>query len=317
MRAKTVLFLLVFLAIGALSWSSAQAGGVRIGIGIPIGIGVGPAYPPPPYYYGYPYGYYPRPVYVYPQPVYVQPQPTYVQGPFTSNRRRPRSSPTIRRRRPRIRPRPRHLRYRHHRFRRPLQPLPSLREPDYKIRIPGKILRPVSLFMARRAFSFGKFRPITARDVHAQMTLQLPREVAARQIPFQFVPLPAGTTEQDYVAAAFDIRPLQDKDASITFDFSGLSNRTNPVATFTPHYAKFSFRPYIAQASSPRHRSISGHRGLGRRGPKSRRCIQFMGWSWWPSITHVSQSPRRHSVGKLAQYARLGASGDLLDYPGL
>ena len=57
MRAKTALFLCVVLAIWALSWSSVQAGGVRIGIGIPIGIGVviGPAYPPPPppqYYYG-------------------------------------------------------------------------------------------------------------------------------------------------------------------------------------------------------------------------------------------------------------------------
>ena len=87
MRAKTILFLLVFSVVGTLSWSSVQkkSGGVRIGIGIPIGIGVGPAYPPPPYYYGYPYGYpygyYPRPVYyVQPAPVYMTPPPTYVQG---------------------------------------------------------------------------------------------------------------------------------------------------------------------------------------------------------------------------------------------
>ena len=94
-----------------------------------------------------------------------------------------------------------------------------------------------------------KFRPLSARDIHAQMTLQLSVETAARQIPFQFVPLPAGATEQDYVAAAFDIRPLQDKDASITFQFSVLSDRSSPAATFTPHYARFSIRPYIAQAS--------------------------------------------------------------------
>ena len=82
MRAKTVLFLAVLLAAGTLSWSPAQAGGVRIGIGIPIGIGVGPAYAPPPYYYGYPYGYpygyYP---YYYPRPVYVQPAPVYAAPP--------------------------------------------------------------------------------------------------------------------------------------------------------------------------------------------------------------------------------------------
>jgi hypothetical protein len=93
-----------------------------------------------------------------------------------------------------------------------------------------------------------KFKPISAREIHAQMTLQLPQETAIRQIPFQFVPLPAGATEQDYVAAAFDIRPLQDKEASITFEFSGLSNRSSPTATFTPHYARFNIRPYIAQA---------------------------------------------------------------------
>ena len=93
-----------------------------------------------------------------------------------------------------------------------------------------------------------KFKPLSAQAVHAQMTLRLPLEAAARQIPFQFVPLPAGATEQDYVAAAFDIRPLQDKDTSITFDFSGLSHRANPTVTFTPHYDRFSIRPYIAQA---------------------------------------------------------------------
>ena len=107
MRAKAILFLGVFLTIGALSWSSAQAGGVRIGIGIPIGIGVGvgPAYAPPPYYYGYPYGYpygygygypygypyyYPRPVYAVPQPVYARRRrPTRRHPPLTSRRLRP------------------------------------------------------------------------------------------------------------------------------------------------------------------------------------------------------------------------------------
>lgn len=94
-----------------------------------------------------------------------------------------------------------------------------------------------------------KFKPLSARDVRAQMTLQLPTETVARQIPLQFVPLPAGATEQDYVAAAFDIRPLQDKDASITFDFSSRSDRFSPTTTFTPHYARFSMRPYVARAS--------------------------------------------------------------------
>ncbi len=94
-----------------------------------------------------------------------------------------------------------------------------------------------------------KFKPLSARDVHAQMTLQLPQETATRHIPFQYVPLPGGATEQNYVAAPFDIRPLQGEEASITFEFSGLQNRSSPTATFTPHYSPFNIRPYITQAS--------------------------------------------------------------------
>ena len=153
MRAKAVLFMLV-LAIGTLSWSSAQAG-VRIGIGIPIGIGVGPAYPPP-YYYGYPYAYpyyYPRPVYVAPQPVYVTPPANLRAGGrlFTSNRPLLPSNPTTRRRRqPRRRPvrqRRRHLRCHHHRrfgHRLQLPPLLRLRELDCKTEF-GSLLWCVSL----------------------------------------------------------------------------------------------------------------------------------------------------------------------------
>jgi len=94
-----------------------------------------------------------------------------------------------------------------------------------------------------------KFKPVTARDLRARMTLQMPLEPAIRQVSFQFVPMPAGATEQDYVAAACDIRPLQDKDTSITFDFSGLPDRPSPTDTFTPHYARFNIRPYLARAS--------------------------------------------------------------------
>jgi hypothetical protein len=50
------------------------------------------------------------------------------------------------------------------------------------------------------------------------MRLQRPSEIATRPVSFQFVALPAGATEQDYAAAAFDIRPLQDKEVNITFE---------------------------------------------------------------------------------------------------
>ena len=93
-----------------------------------------------------------------------------------------------------------------------------------------------------------KLRPLTARDVHARMILQLPRENAPRRVPFQYAAMPPGAIEQDYVAALFDIRPLQGKETSVTLEFSGLSDRRNPTASFAPYYPRFTIRPYVAKA---------------------------------------------------------------------
>lgn len=102
-------------------------------------------------------------------------------------------------------------------------------------------------FQTRIYLFDSNLKPLSAQDVHVQMSLQLPTENAQRQIPFQFVAMPKGATEQDYVVAVFDIRPLQDKEANITFEFSGLSDRRFPTASFTPHYARFSVRPYVSK----------------------------------------------------------------------
>ncbi len=121
-----------------------------------------------------------------------------------------------------------------------------------------------------------KMRPLTARDVHAQMTLQLPRENAPRQIAFQYAAMPPGATEQDYVAAQFDIRPLQDRDTSVTLEFTGLPDRRYPTASFAPYYPRFKIRPYVAKAllTEADHDAIARQRvcpvtgaPLGSRGP--------------------------------------------------
>jgi len=99
-----------------------------------------------------------------------------------------------------------------------------------------------------RIFLFdSKLKPLSARDVHAQMIVQLPMEKVPQQVPFQYVPMPPGVPEQDYVAAQFDIRPLEGKETSITLEFSGLSDRHYPTASFTPYYPRFSVRPYVAK----------------------------------------------------------------------
>ncbi|MGA2066519.1 MAG: hypothetical protein ABSG86_16200 [Thermoguttaceae bacterium] len=91
-----------------------------------------------------------------------------------------------------------------------------------------------------------KLKPLSARDVHAQMVVQLPGDAAPRRIGLGYVAMPPGVAQQDYVAAAFDIRPLQGKEATITFEFSGLPDPRHATASFTPCYASFSTRPYVA-----------------------------------------------------------------------
>jgi hypothetical protein len=91
-----------------------------------------------------------------------------------------------------------------------------------------------------------KFKPLSASELQAQITLQIPLEPAARKVSLQYVPMPAGATEQDFVAASIDIRPLQDKETSVTLD---LTKRSDPTATFTPHYDHFAIRPYVSQAA--------------------------------------------------------------------
>ena len=90
-----------------------------------------------------------------------------------------------------------------------------------------------------------KLKPLSAREMHALMTVQLPTENAPRQVPFQYVAMPVGVGEQDFVMALCDIRPLEGKETSITLEFSGLADRHNPTASFTPYYSRFKMRPYV------------------------------------------------------------------------
>jgi hypothetical protein len=89
--------------------------------------------------------------------------------------------------------------------------------------------------------------PVSARDLHAVMSLQAPMEDAVRRIPLQYVALPQGVAGQDYVAAVFDLRQLPDRDTPITFEFSGLPDRGHPTASFTPVFSPSQIRPYVAQ----------------------------------------------------------------------
>jgi hypothetical protein len=96
-------------------------------------------------------------------------------------------------------------------------------------------------------FFDSKLKPLSARDVHAQMSVQLPMDSTARHVPFQYVAMPPGVAEQDYIVAVLDMRQLQDKETPITLEFSGLSDRRHPTASFTPRFSPSKMRPYVAR----------------------------------------------------------------------
>lgn len=102
--------------------------------------------------------------------------------------------------------------------------------------------------MQTRVYCYDKtVKPLSARDVHVQMSMQVPNEIAIRRLGFQYVALPPGTAEQDYVAAGFEIARLNEGETPITVEFSQLADRHHPTASFAPLFSKSKVRPYVAQ----------------------------------------------------------------------
>jgi hypothetical protein len=89
-----------------------------------------------------------------------------------------------------------------------------------------------------------KFRPMSAQEARAQMTLRLGMQASQQKLPFQFVSQPAGASDQDYLAANIDLRPLQGKAVSVTLELSYNAE----TSVMSPYYAHFDIRPYVAKA---------------------------------------------------------------------
>jgi hypothetical protein len=101
-----------------------------------------------------------------------------------------------------------------------------------------------------------KMKPLTARDVHAEMSLNVPPQNTPQKIPFQYIAKSAMANDQDYLVAAFDFRQLPDKETPITIECSGLPeskkflgfwDRHNEAASFTPSFRPSKIRPYVAR----------------------------------------------------------------------
>jgi hypothetical protein len=128
----------------------------------------------------------------------------------------------------------------------------------------------VFLPLQARIYLFDEdMKPLTARDVHVQMSLNLPSANTPPKIPLQYVKLPQGTAEQDYVVATFDFRQLPVRPTPVTFDFSGLPDRHKflgiwdsheGIASFTLMFSPSKIRPYVARVLP----TEADHNGIAR-----------------------------------------------------
>jgi hypothetical protein len=99
-----------------------------------------------------------------------------------------------------------------------------------------------------RLYAFDKtLTPQSMQNIQVQMSLEIPGERNPTHIPFQYVAMQPGVTEQDFSVAAFNFALLRDKEVAITLDFSNLPDKNHSTASFTPLFTKERVRPYVAQ----------------------------------------------------------------------
>jgi hypothetical protein len=99
-----------------------------------------------------------------------------------------------------------------------------------------------------RIYAYDKLlKPESARDLHVQMSLQMPGDSKVRRIAFQYFAMPPAAAQQDYIVAVFDVSELKDKETPITIEFADLPDHHHPTASFTPVFTRDRIRPYVAR----------------------------------------------------------------------
>jgi hypothetical protein len=89
-------------------------------------------------------------------------------------------------------------------------------------------------------------KPLSARDVHVQMSILPPGESRIGPIPLQYVATPPEVADQDYVAVNVDVTRLPDKETPFTFEFTDLPDRHHRTESFSPLFSPAKIRPYVA-----------------------------------------------------------------------
>jgi hypothetical protein len=101
-----------------------------------------------------------------------------------------------------------------------------------------------------RVYLYGpKQEPLSARGVRGQAVMRVRGYTRDFPFPLKYVAAPPGSKEQDYLAAAVDVRRIRDGDMTATFSLEDLSDRQHPKASFTQTAALAQAKPEVAVAT--------------------------------------------------------------------
>jgi len=92
-------------------------------------------------------------------------------------------------------------------------------------------------------------KPLAAGDIKGAITLQVRNAAKTSQVPLQYVPRPAGSSEQDYLAAKVDLSKIKNGDMTVSFKLDNLPDSKQSKAAFTQTFALTKVKPKVSLAT--------------------------------------------------------------------
>ncbi len=89
----------------------------------------------------------------------------------------------------------------------------------------------------------------SAKEVRGEVALQVRGNPQVFRYPLRYVPSPAGSNEQDYLAAAVDLTHVRDGDMQATFNLENLPIANRPKLSFTQAFALSKTKPQVVLAA--------------------------------------------------------------------
>lgn len=100
-----------------------------------------------------------------------------------------------------------------------------------------------------RVYIYGQMPyPASAKEVRGEVLMQVRDNPRVFRFPLSYVAPPAGSSEQDYLAAAVDLTRIRDGDMTVTLNLENLPLPEGPKLTFTQTFAMSRTKPQVAIA---------------------------------------------------------------------